>query len=204
MYLDFLRKGMIMKKLNLLIVLILTLVLSAQVYAGERKITNERFALGAMSLCALNETLEGKDALDVYVLGNTDVAEELKIFLDQRVGFIKLSSVKQGRNLPTEKPDVILVCDQSKCKEAIEYCRDNKVFSISNESELCKQGLSSAIVTKTPSHREHKYSMTAVYAKINKKALYTEGMVFHPQVMDVAKPVEDESFDQDLVMVQLY
>ncbi|MFP4547555.1 MAG: hypothetical protein ACLFQM_05440 [Fidelibacterota bacterium] len=193
-----------MKKLNVLFVIILALVFSGQVFAGNPQITNERFALGAMSLCALNETLQGQGALDVYVLGNIDIAEELKIFLDQRVGFIKLNSIIAGDKLPSEKPDVLMVCDPSKCKEAIRYCRDNNVFSVTNVSELCRQGLATAIVTQKTEPGENKYSMTSVFAKINKEALYAEGMVFNPQVMDIAKPVEDNQFDQDLVMVQLY
>ena len=90
------------------------------------------------------------------------------------------------------------------CKTAIEYCRDNKVFSVTNVSRLCQQGLSSAIVAKSAGRMQNKYSMTSVYAKINKEALFAEGMVFHPQVMDVAKPVDDNKFEKDLVMVQLY
>ncbi len=193
-----------MKKLNLLTVLTLTLILSVQVFAADSNITNERFVLGAMSLCALNETLQTKEAIDVYVLGDMDVAEELRIFLDQRVGFIKLNSIKAGDELPTEKPDVLVVCDNLKCTEAVKYCRDNKVFSVTNNSKLCNQGVSSAIVTKVANQKEDKYSMTSVYAKINKKALYAEGMVFHPQVMDIAKPVDDQKNSNDLVVVQLY
>ena len=193
-----------MKKLNVLFAMTLILVLSTQVFAISPKITNERFALGAMSLCALNETLQGKESLDVFVLGNVDVAEELKIFLDQRVGFIKLNSITAGDELPSENPDVLLVCDEAKCKQAIRYCRDNKVFSVTNVSELCQKGLSSAIVTRKTAPNENKYSMTAVFAKINKEALFAEGMVFNPQVMDIAKPVEENKFEKDLVMVQLY
>lgn len=193
-----------MKNLNVLTILLLTLLLSVQVFAADSNITNERFALGAMSLCALNETLQTKDAINVYVLGDMDVAEELRIFLDQRVGFIKLNSIKFGNQLPTEKPDVLMVCSETDCDEAIQYCRDNKVFSVTNCSSLCKKGVSSAIVTKESNAREHKYSMTSVFAKINKKALFAEGMVFHPQVMDIAKPVEDDKLNKDLVMVQLY
>ena len=184
--------------------LVLVMLLSVQTFARDSRITNERFVLGAMSLCALNETLQGKESLDVFVLGDDDVAEELKIFLDQRVGFIKLNSITQGDKLPETKPDVLLVCDENMCKTAIDYCRDNKVFSVTNVSQLCQKGLSSAIVAKSPGRLQNKYSMTSVYAKINKEALFAEGMVFHPQVMDVAKPVDDNKFEKDLVMVQLY
>lgn len=184
--------------------MVLVMLFSLQSFAKDSKITNERFVLGAMSLCALNETLQGKETLDVFVLGDADVAEELKIFLDQRVGFIRLNSIKQGVELPKVKPDVLLVCDENQCKTAIDYCRENKVFSITNVSQLCLKGLSSAIVAKSPGRLQNKYSMTSVYAKINKEALFAEGMVFHPQVMDVAKPVEDNKYEKDLVMVQLY
>jgi len=192
-----------MKKM-VVTLLVLVMLLSVQTFARDSRITNERFVLGAMSLCALNETLQGKESLDVFVLGDDDVAEELKIFLDQRVGFIKLNSITQGDKLPETKPDVLLVCDENMCKTAIDYCRDNKVFSVTNVSQLCQKGLSSAIVAKSPGRLQNKYSMTSVYAKINKEALFAEGMVFHPQVMDVAKPVDDNKFEKDLVMVQLY
>lgn len=193
-----------MKKLNLFIVLTLTLLLSAQVFADDNGITNERFALGAMSLCALNETLQTKDAINVYVMGNPDVAEELRIFLDQRVGFIKLNSIKAGEELPQEKPDVLLLCSDNDCEKVVQYCRDNKVFSVSNSSSLCQRGISTAIVSKISQTKEYKYSMTSVFAKINKAALFAEGVVFNPQIMNVAKPVEEDKFNRELVMVQLY
>lgn len=193
-----------MKKLNFLTVVVLVLVLSAQVFASDYYMTNKRFALGAMSLCALNETVQNKESLNVFVLGNENVAEELKIFFNQNIGSVKLETLTFGDELPEITPDVILVCDDIKVDEAKEYCRNNSVFSISNTTFSCQEGLSTALVSKMPKTIEHHYSMTSVYAKINKKALFAEGMNFYSQVWKVAKPIEDSNFDQELVMIQLF
>ncbi len=193
-----------MKKLNLLTVVVLTLVLSVQVFATDSNLTNRRFVSGAMSLCALNETIQSNTSLSVYVLGDASIAKEIRMYLLQNIGSVKVVSIGSGRELPEVTPDVMLVCDASKVEDAVEYCRDNKVFSIANQSSFCQKGLSSAIVAKISKTYENKYSMTSVYAKINKEALYAEGMVFNSQVLDIAKPVENNNDDNDMEIVQLY
>ncbi len=191
-----------MKKIKLTALIVFSLIMVSQSVAAP--ITNERFALGAMSLCALNETLQQQESLDVYVLGNIDVAEELKIFLTQNVGFLKLNSIRYGDDLPKIKPDVLLVCNSSYCDVARKYCRDNKVFSISNNADACRQGLSTSIVSKVSTSLEHRYSMTSVYAMINKSALFAEGVEVYPQLLQIAKPVEDNKYDNEIVMVEIF
>lgn len=193
-----------MKKLNCVTILALVLILSTQVFAVDFPLTNKRFALGAMSLCALNQTLQNKETLSVYVLGDEEVANELQIFYNQNIGGIKLVSIENGTDLPQVKPDVMIIIDDSNISELKDYCRTNNVLSISKSSFACQSGLSTAIVAMVPTTIEHEYSMTSVYAQINKKALFAEGMKFYPQLMKVAKPVEESNFENDLVMIQLF
>ena len=193
-----------MKKLNLIVVVALVLVFSFQAFAGDYRLTNKRFALGAISLCALNETLQKDDDLTIFVLGDQDVAEELLIFKNQKVGFPKLSEVTYGASLPAVTPDVILVCDETKLEEATEYCRENGVFSIARSTNACKNGVSTAIVSRLPLTFEHKYSMSAIYATINKSSLFAEGMTLHSQIWDVAKPIDDSGFEKELAYIQLF
>ena len=193
-----------MKKLNLVAVFLLVLTLSVQVFASDYHLTNKRFVLSAISLCAMNETIQNKSDLDVYVLGDIDVGNELRIFFNQRVGNITLKSIRSGDELPDFVPDVLLLCNDSKLEEAKEFCRDNSVLSISNKGEMCQCGVSLAILAKMPKTIEHTHSLQSVYAKINKKALFAEGMKFYPQIMDVAIPVKDSEYEDEIVMVPLF
>ncbi|MBN2281700.1 MAG: hypothetical protein JXQ65_14050 [Candidatus Marinimicrobia bacterium] len=193
-----------MKKLNLIVVVVVLLAMSLQAFAGDFRLTNKRFVLGATSLCALNETLQKKDVLTIYVLGDQNVAEELLIFKNQKIGFAKLTEVTFGQNLPAVKPDVMLICDETKVADATDYCRDMGVFSIARSTAACKNGASTAIVSKLPLTFENKYSISTLYATINKSSLFAEGMIMHAQVWNVAKPVDDSGSGKELAYLQLF
>ncbi len=193
-----------MKKLNLTLVLVLVLTLAVQTFAGDFRLTNKRFALGAMSLVALNETLQTKDELTVHVIGNQYVAEELVIYKDQKVGAATLTKITSSTDLPVNKPDVILVTEGADVREVVKYCQDNGVFSIANNTEACRQGISTAVAAKLPLILEHPYSISSVYAKINTSSLFAEGMKLNKQVKSVSKEVEKSGYDEELAVIQLY
>ncbi len=193
-----------MKKLNLTLVLVLVLTLTVQTFAGDFRLTNKRFALGAMSLVALNETLQTRDEVTVHVIGDQYVAEELVIYNGQRVGAATLIKITCSTDLPINKPDVILVTESADVKEVAEYCRNNSVFSIANNTDACRQGISTAVAARLPLTLEHPYSISTVYATINTSSLFAEGMKLNDQVKDVSKEIEGSGYNDELAVIQLY
>ena len=192
-----------MKNSCICVVVFFVLVV-VQAFASDYPLTDKRFALGAITVCANNETLQNKEGFDIYVFGNYVVAEEFEIFRNQSIGKVKLNSIVAGNIFPKVCPDVIIVCDESKTCELVDYCRMNNVFSISRSSVCCENGLSTAIVSTIPSFQENEYSLSSVYVKINKHAVFSEGFKFYPEIMRFAVPVEESEYGKNIVLLQLF
>jgi len=175
-----------------------------QAFASDYPLTDKRFALGAITICANNETLQNNKEFNIYVLGDFNVAEELEIFLNQKIGKVVLKSIVAGQGIPKVKPDVVIISDESKTCELIDYCRLNGVFSISRSSVCCENGLSTAIVSNIPAFSENEYSLSSVYVKINQQAMFSEGYQFYPQVMRFAVPIDNVKYNGNIVMLELF
>lgn len=81
----------------------------------------------------------------IQVLGSSEVGDALKTFTGNSIGKRKLASITVNDLLPTEKPDILWLTDETKINETINYTRKEHVLSVTNKPELVKQGISLGI-----------------------------------------------------------
>lgn len=98
-----------------------------------------------LKVLAFETRISSQSDLTVYVVGSSEFAEELRKSIGEPVGKTKLSEVKDGPGLPSDKPEVIYVGNTSKLGEIVDYTKKNKVLSITGLPGLVAQGVTLGI-----------------------------------------------------------
>ncbi len=179
-----------MKNQKLILTGMLVLVFALQAFGEILSTDSEKVAMTSISTIAMNVTIQQSNHLDIYVLGDEKIAKNLKKFKGQQIGDVSLRSIKYGTELPKKKPSVLILADKTKCEEVINYCRANKVLSITNIPDLCTKGISLGIGCSSKPIFENKYSLRTVVIYLNESASLAEGMVWHENIKDVTTEVE--------------
>lgn len=96
-----------------------------------------------LKLLAFNKNLSGP--IVIWVIGQDNFATELKKGVGKEIGTATLGDVKTGTGLPTDKPHVIYMNDESKTTDVIAYTRANKVLSITGNPDLIAKGITLGI-----------------------------------------------------------
>ena len=89
--------------------------------------------------------LAGGGDITIYVLGDNDIAAELKKAVGQAIGKSTLKQVESGAELPGEKPSCLFVGDPVMFSSATKYTREQKILSITAHPDLVSKGLSLGI-----------------------------------------------------------
>lgn len=158
----------------------------------ETNFSSEKVAMSAMAAISMNKSIQLSGKLDVYVLGNDNVAQALKKFQGQYVGGIILNSINSGEVLPKVKPSVIILCNDEKCENVIQYCRRNSVLSITNQPGLCCKGISLEIIKCQDSDCNDKYSLNDINLIINDVASHLENMQWYDGYEEVIRNVGND------------
>jgi hypothetical protein len=79
--------------------------------------------------------------LTVYVMGAQDVAVELQKGVGKAVGTATLQKVSGGTKPPNEKPSVLFIGRGIRADEAVAYAQTHQVLTVTNDTELLKQGV---------------------------------------------------------------
>ena len=147
--------------------------------------------MSSVAAIAMNQTIQETNDINVYVLGDKEVAKSFTKFLGQNVGNSQLMSVSNGDELPVEKPSVLIFTDASRTQEVVNYCRENNVLSISNNPELCEKGVTLGVGRIVTPMFEKKHSLASVQMYLNETASDAEGQVWDSSIHAVTKPVSD-------------
>jgi hypothetical protein len=78
-----------------------------------------------------------RNQMSIYVLGSSDLADELK----KAIGETNIKNVSSGNTLPKTKPSVLFICDEKQLSEAMKYTYENKVLSATNIPSLVIKGI---------------------------------------------------------------
>lgn len=126
-------------KISIIIGLFIIIGIMGTVAAVEKSPAKVASAL-TIKLSAFEKGISGD--IVIYVMGEPDVATELKAAIGSEIGTGKLKEVKSGDGLPSEKPSILFVGEKANVGEAIGYTRGNKVLSVSGNPALITEGVS--------------------------------------------------------------
>ncbi|MBN2414482.1 DUF4154 domain-containing protein [bacterium] len=94
-----------------------------------------------IKLAAFETNISGSDSVSIYVLGESDITEELKKGIGQAIGSATLARVEGGNTLPLEKPSILVIGANTKADMGMEYSRQYKVLSMAGNIDLVDRGV---------------------------------------------------------------
>ena len=133
----------------------------------------------AIKIFGFNNKLNGD--LTIYVIGDQDVANELKKGIGKSIGKGTLKDVIVGDDIPTAKPSILFIGDASKVNGALEYTRANKILSVTGITDLVSKGVTLGIGIGDDNKPK---------ILLNLSASVEEDLDWNPAIMKVAKTIK--------------
>ena len=97
-------------------------------------------ALFVKILMMSREINSGED-ISIYVVNAPEAAAELRKAVGLSIGKSVLRAVYEGREIPSFRPEVLYIGENTDTESLIRYCRENGVLSVTGEPELVEQGV---------------------------------------------------------------
>lgn len=129
-----------MNKFTIAIVMIILFFTANSVFSQVSNCPAKPAAALALKTVGFNTSLP--DNVTIYVLGSSELADELRKNIGKALGNSKLAKVESGDDLPGSKPSILFIASTSKAKQAIAYCKNNKIMSVTNIPNLVASGVS--------------------------------------------------------------
>lgn len=133
----------------------------------------------AIKLMGFNNKLKGD--ITVYVVGDQNIAQEMKKGVGKSIGAATLINVEVGDELPKSKPNIIFVCSVAKSQACIDYARKNKIMSVTGIPDLANKGVSLGIGVGDDGKPK---------ILLNLSASAEEGIDWNPAIMKVAQTIK--------------
>ena len=122
------------------IVAMMMFLLSTEVTAQKNAPVNIAAAL-TYKVIKYEKNIESSGEISIYILGASDIQSELEKGVGKEIGNSVLKSVDGGDELPTTKPSVLFVGNESSMNEALDYSREHKVLTVTHIPALVTQGV---------------------------------------------------------------
>lgn len=94
-----------------------------------------------LKLLAFHNGLSSSEGITVYVMNGSEYAGVLRKAIGKPIGSSKISAVIEGTDIPTDKPSVIYLGDNSNLDKVLAYTRSNAVLSITGDPSLITKGV---------------------------------------------------------------
>jgi hypothetical protein len=94
-----------------------------------------------VKLAAFEKTISGGGDVSVYVLGDANVAAEMRKGVGASIGQSRLARVTAGADLPSERPSILFIGSPDRAVEAVVYSRAQDVMSITARPDLMAKGI---------------------------------------------------------------
>ena len=153
--------------------------------AESRPASPDQVAMITISISAHSRNIQELKYIDIYVIGNTDIANALKKYEDQRIGKARIRSVKFGDQLPAEKPAIIVCGDDAYASMVKNYTRKNSVLSIGASPKSAESGLSLSIAQDF--YNEDEESLSKVVIFLNLTASFHEQIYWDKNIATVTQ-----------------
>ena len=97
-----------------------------------------------IKILKFNKDIKGD--VKVYVLDNSDFAKAIEKVKGKKLGNFIIKEVHSGSDLPKNKPDVIYCSNPNQIDKVKQFCRQQKVLSMSGNGSMVEAGLTIGIV----------------------------------------------------------
>jgi len=150
--------------------------LSAQSHGQTKEAPASITAALLVKVIGFEKNISAGDIL-IYVLGSNDLYSELK----KTIGQANIKAVQSGNSLPSSKPTILFIADESKVDEVSKYTQENKVLSATNIPDLVSKGITLGFGVGSDNKPKILLNVTSS-AK--------EGLDWNPAIMKVAQVVK--------------
>jgi hypothetical protein len=110
--------------------------LSAQSHGQTKEAPASITAALLVKVIGFEKNISGNNIV-VYVLDSNELYNELK----KLIGQANIKAVQSGSSLPSSKPSILFVADESKVADATKYTQRNNVLSATNIPDLVSKGV---------------------------------------------------------------
>ena len=123
-------------------IVFLSIILIIPLIAGTTVTPAKLVSAFIVKLASFEKNLSSSPGdITIYVMGAPEVAKELKTGIGKSIGKATLKNVISGDKLPDTKPSIFYIGDESKVDEVKNYCRSNKVLSVTGLPDLVAKGI---------------------------------------------------------------
>ena len=150
--------------------------LSAQSHGQTKEAPASITAALLVKVIGFEKNISAGDIL-IYVLGSNDLYSELK----KLIGQANIKAVQSGNSLPSSKPSILFIADESKVDEVSKYTQENKVLSATNIPDLVSKGVTLGFGVGDDNKPKILLNVTSS-AK--------EGLDWNPAIMKVAQVIK--------------
>ena len=150
--------------------------LSAQSHGQTKEAPASITAALLVKVIGFEKNISAGDIL-IYVLGSNDLYSELK----KLIGQANIKAVQSGNSLPSSKPSILFIADESKVDEVSKYTQENKVLSATNIPALVSKGVTLGFGVGDDNKPKILLNVTSS-AK--------EGLDWNPAIMKVAQVIK--------------
>jgi hypothetical protein len=134
-----------------------------------------------IKLAAFEKTLSSGGDLQIYVLGDSKVANELQKGVGSAVGQARLARVLSGSDLPAARPSILFVGSAAKLQETVSYTRTQKILSVTAQPELVQRGVTLGVGIGNDGKPK---------VLLNLSSTVEENLSWNPAVMKIAKTIQ--------------
>jgi len=132
-----------MKYINL-IILVMVLLFTGLSYA---QLPANIAAPMITKIIPFEQNTVSKDIV-IYVVGNNDIAYNMKKYEVQTIGGAKITKIESGNDVPKGKVTVIYVDSDKNFDNILKYCNSNKILCITGNVALVAKGAAVCIGTE--------------------------------------------------------
>ena len=117
----------------------------------------------------------------IYVLGNQTVAMELEKGVGKSIGQATVRRIQSGDQLPTAKPSILFIADESQLKAALDYASANHVMSVTSKPDWVLGGVALGLAIGENGKPK---------ILVNMEASKNEGLDWKADILKVAKTIK--------------
>ncbi len=122
----------------LVLFIFLTLPVCAESYG---KVPEKLQAALFVKILVMSREISNRDEISIYVVNAPEAAAELRKAVGLSIGKSVIRSVEEGRGIPSFRPSVLYIGENTDTQRLIRYCRENRVLSMTGSPPLVEQGV---------------------------------------------------------------
>ncbi len=135
-------------------------------------------------LIEYDERFDKRESVKVHVISSASIASVMAGYQGKRFNNLEIMKVTHSDKLPESEVDVIFI-GGGKIKEIVDHARENRVLTVTNRPDYSKDGVSLIVFNDE--------GLPGIL--INTVSSGLEGVLWKPEVLDVARTIDEYKSD---------